>query len=144
MAEPWVPTKVSGNFKLTRVRNNSGDLRCYDFDYLDRPWAPDPRLRQIVVRATDPKGRVAQVAILTDDLRRSAQEIIALMFRRWLQENDFKYLDKHFGINQITSYRVIEYDQLRNQVKDRQIKSGQRKVGKDADKKRGGNRRDCY
>ena len=129
VAEPWVPTKVSGNFKLTRVRNNSGDLRCYDFDYLDRPWAPDPRLRQIVVRATDPKGRVAQVAILTDDLRRSAQEIIALMFRRWLQENDFKYLDKHFGINQITSYRVIEYDQLRNQVKDRQIKSGQRKVG---------------
>ena len=22
---------------------------------------------------------------------------------RWVQENDFKYLDKHFGINQITS-----------------------------------------
>ena len=33
------------------------------------------------------------------------------MFGRWLQENDVKYLDKHFGINQITSYRVIEYDQ---------------------------------
>ena len=50
------------------------------------------------------------------------------MFQRWLQENDFKYLDKHFGINQITSYRVIEYDQLRDKVKDRQIKSSQRKL----------------
>ena len=28
------------------------------------------------------------------------------MFNRWLQENDFKYRDKHFGINQITSYLV--------------------------------------
>jgi hypothetical protein len=30
------------------------------------------------------------VAILTDDLERSAAEIIQLMFQRWLQENDFK------------------------------------------------------
>ena len=28
------------------------------------------------------------------------------MFSRWIQENVFKYLDKHFGINQITSYRT--------------------------------------
>ena len=127
VAEPWDSTKVSGSMKMTRTRNHSKDLRTYDFQYRDEIWEKDPRLRRIVVRATNDRGRVVQVAILTDDLLRPAPEIIELMFRRWLQENDFKYLDKHFGINQITSYRVIEYDQLKGHVKDRQIKSGQRK-----------------
>ena len=56
-----------------------------------------------------------------------AAEIIKLMFQRWLQENDFKYLDKHFGINQITSYQSIEYEKLKGQVEDREIKSAARK-----------------
>ena len=47
------------------------------------------------------------------------------MFCRWVQENDFKYLDKHFGINQITSYGVLDYEELREQVEDRQVRSAQ-------------------
>ena len=35
------------------------------------------------------------------------EEPIHLMFSRWLQENDFKYMEKHFGINRITSYRKL-------------------------------------
>jgi hypothetical protein len=52
-------------------------------------------------------------------------EIIRLIFNRWIQENDFKYLDKHYGINQLTSYRVIPYEQLKGQVTDREVISGQ-------------------
>jgi hypothetical protein len=56
------------------------------------------------------------------------------MFRRWLQENDFKYLDKHFGINQITSYRSIAYGELAEGLQDRQMPSHayleERKIGK--------------
>lgn len=81
-----------------------------------------------MVQATDDKGRTIQVAILTDDLKRAAIEIIHLMFQRWLQENDFKYLDKHFGINQIPSYRSIEYEKLKGQVQDREVKSAARKA----------------
>ena len=128
VAGKWEAAQVSGSLKLTRLRNHSGDLRTCSFEYLDQAWEKDPRLRRIIVQATDAKDRVVQVAILTDDFSRAAQEIIRLMFARWLQENDFKYLDKHFGINQITSYRVIEYDQLRDKVKDRQIQSRQRKL----------------
>ncbi len=29
--------------------------------------------------------------------------ISVMMLKRWLQENDFKYLAQHFGINQLTS-----------------------------------------
>ncbi len=113
---------------LTRSRNSSTDLRLYRFEYVERPWEKNGRLRQIVVQATDDKGRTIQVAILTDDLQRAAIETIKLMFQRWLQENDFKYLDKHFGINQITSYRFIEYEKLKAQVEDRAVKSAARKA----------------
>ena len=50
------------------------------------------------------------------------------MFCRWVQENDFKYLDKHFGINQITSYGVVGYEQLHEQVEDRQVRSARVKA----------------
>jgi len=49
---------------------------------------------------------------------------VRLMFGRWVQENDFKYLDQHFGINQITSYGVVEYAELKGQLTDRQVESG--------------------
>ena len=128
VAGAWDPQKVSGKTTLTRVRNSSTDLRTYHFEYLDRIWARNPKLRQIVVRATNDRGRTIQVAILTTDLTRAAEQIIKLMFNRWLQENDFKYLDKHFGINQITSYRIIEYAQLKGQLEDREVKSAERKA----------------
>jgi chromosome segregation ATPase len=69
------------------------------------------------------------------DRLRAAAEVIRLIFNRWIQENDFKYLDKHYGINQLTSYRIIRYEQLKGQVTDREVVSGQaqalRQEGKD-------------
>jgi hypothetical protein len=128
VAQPWEAAQVMGKTSMTRCRNSSSDLVLYHFDFLERPWEKNPNLRQMVVQATDERGRTIQVAILTDDFQRAATEIIEVMFKRWLQENDFKYLDKHFGINQITSYRSIEYAQLKGQVEDRQIKSVARKA----------------
>lgn len=122
-AQAWPPAPLSGSFGLERTRNHAGDLRLYRFEYVDRPWATNPSLRQLVVQATNPAGRVVQVAILTDDSQRPAADIIRLMFKRWLQENDFKYLDKHFGLNQLTSYRSIPYQELKDQLTDRQVPS---------------------
>jgi hypothetical protein len=97
-------------------------------EYWDRAWPKDQRLRQIVVPATNPQGRVIQVSILTDDKEADAALIVRLMFKRWLQENDFKYLDKHWGINQITSYGVTRYEELRPEVEDRQVRSAEVKA----------------
>ena len=128
VAQAWEAGKVMGTTTITRFRNSSTDLRSYQFAYVEGAWERNAQLRQIVVQATDDKGRTIQVAILTDDLERSAVEIIRLMFQRWLQENDFKYLDKHFGIIEITSYRSLEYEELKGQVEDREVKSAARKV----------------
>jgi hypothetical protein len=120
----WDETQVSGQCVLERTRNRAVDRQTYHFRYRDQKWAADPRWRQLIVQATHPNGRTVEVAILTDDQERPAAQIVRLMFGRWVQENDFKYLDQHFGINQITSYGVLSYAELKGQLTDRQIQSG--------------------
>jgi hypothetical protein len=121
---PWDPKQRSGQYTLERTRNDAQDKRVYRFEYLDQDWAKNSKMRQLIVRATNPHERTIEVAILTDDRQRAASQIIYLMFNRWTQENDFKYLDEHFGINQITSYASVAYERLKDQVEQKQIKSG--------------------
>jgi hypothetical protein len=120
----WKESQVSGQCVIQRVRNHSADRESYQFRYIDQKWAVDPRWRQLIVRATHPSGRKGEVSILTEDHTRAAAELVRLMFGRWVQENDFKYSDLHFGFKQITSYGVIGYAQLKPQLTDRQIQSG--------------------
>ena len=114
---------MSGAFGLERVRNHAQDVRLYQFSYHDGKWAANPALRQIVVRATNPAGETVQLAVLTDDLTRPAESIVRLIFNRWIQENDFKYLNQHFGLNQLTSYRSVPCATLRAKLTDRLVPS---------------------
>jgi hypothetical protein len=124
---PWDPQKCAGQYALERTRNHAQDKRIYRFEYLDQDWAKNPKMRQLIVRATNPQGGTVQVGMLTDDRQRAAAQILYLMFNRWTQENDFKYLDEHWGINQITSYASVAYERLKDQVQQKQIKSGEYK-----------------
>jgi len=120
--------KCDGQFCFSRLRNHAIDHRLYSFAYMDKRWERDPAIRKLIVIATNPKGKTVEVSILCTDLDRNAQEVITLIFRRWLQENDFKYLDKHYGINQITSYATVSYEKLRETIEDKQEQSAQRKA----------------
>ncbi|MDA3833993.1 MAG: hypothetical protein PF495_11405 [Spirochaetales bacterium] len=124
----WNPSKKNGEFVLRRPKNSSTHLKDYHFQYIDRPWKKDPSIRQIIVKATNPNNRTIEVSVLASDPTRDAQWIITAIFSRWVQENDFKYLDIHFGINQITSYAVLSYKKLRGLVEDKQVKSGKLKA----------------
>jgi transposase len=124
----WDSSQKSGQFILRKPKNSSTHLKDYCFQYCDRPWSKDTSIRQIIVKATNPKSRTIEVAVLASDPQRDARWIITSIFSRWLQENDFKYLDTHFGINQITSYAVLSYKKLRGLVEDRQVKSGKLKA----------------
>lgn len=127
-APSWNSEQVGGTFPLQRSRNRAADVLTYTFEYIEEPWEKDPRMRRLRVQAVNPKGNTIEVGVLTDDWQRPAPEIIELIFRRWIQENDFKYLDKHFGINEITSYAVIPYKQMEAHLKDKQMKSGEHKA----------------
>ena len=45
------------------------------------------------------------------------------MFNRWLQENDFGYLNRHLGINELTSRAHEPYASIGHHLEDRQIQS---------------------
>jgi len=120
----WDESRRSGQYMLQRTRNHAQDKRAYRFEYIDQSWAKNPKMRQLIVLATNPKGRRVEVGILTDDKQRPAAQIVHLIFNRWIQENDFKYLDEHFGINQITSYASVAYERLEVRLEEKQIKSG--------------------
>ncbi len=122
------PAKVKGSFTIAKKRNHREDLLIYGFSYMDEAFAKNSDLRKIIVKATNHKGKSVEVAIITTDKNRNAEEIITLMFNRWLQENDFKYLIKHFGIEEITSYSSNPYQQLKGLIEDKDIKSGKYKA----------------
>ena len=112
------------SLSLYRAKNSSKDLKRYHFFYCDKRWSKQNDIRQIIVKAINPNNRSIIVSILCNDLKRCAKDIINLMFDRWIQENDFKYLDVHFGINEITSYAVLSYKEIKKHLKDKQEKSG--------------------
>jgi hypothetical protein len=120
----WPPAGgITGSMVIERPRNRAEDVCSCHLEYWDQAWPKNQQLRQVVVQATNPRRRIIQVSILSDDKEAVAVQMIRLMFGRWVQENDFKCLDKHLGINQITSYGVSGYDELRQQVTDRQRRS---------------------
>ncbi len=127
-SQGWDSEKVSGRFIMERSRNNAKDTQKYLFEYVEEDWKKNEKMRLFRVLATNPKGRQIEVGVLTDDKDRASREVIELIFKRWLQENDFKYLDDHFGINQITSYSVFPYRRLEGHVNDKQMKSGKYKA----------------
>ena len=124
----WDALAQTGHFCMHRSRNRANDLKAYHFEYQSQPWSKNPAMHLIRVRATNPSGRTIELGILTDEAERPAQELIWLMFHRWLQENDFKYMEKHFGINQITSYASYSYEEIAKALEDRQMKSGEYKA----------------
>jgi hypothetical protein len=118
----------AGSYSLYRAKNSRQDLQRFDFQYLEEPWPRCETIRRVIVRASHPNGHCIQVSILSNALDRCVTDLITLMFSRWLQENDFKYLDTHFGINEITAYASIPYKELSQTIADKQVKSGQYKA----------------
>jgi len=115
--------RANGSMIMERARNHSRDLRSYHFEWIEEAWAKHTSWRRFIVRATNPEGREIEVSILCDDSKREAENIIGSIFNRWLQENDFKYLNAHFGINQITSYQSVPYSELKDDLEDRTMKN---------------------
>ena len=125
----WNAQRSDGSFFILRHHNSSRDMpRMYHFQYHDERWDKNSGIRRLIVHASNPQGKRITVSVLCTDMKRDADQIILLIFNRWIQENDFKYLDKHFGINQITSYDTINYHELRDGLKDKQIVNGTHKA----------------
>tara|TARA_B110000902_G_scaffold265976_1_gene352001 strand:- start:122 stop:2521 length:2400 start_codon:yes stop_codon:yes gene_type:complete len=106
----WDDTKATVDFQKFRTRNKADDLKEYLFSCQETTWSKMTEMRRFIVRAINPSGRSIQLSILCSNPDIIMQEAVLLMFNRWLQENDFKYLNAHFGLNQLTSYAVKNFE----------------------------------
>jgi len=77
-----------------------------------------------------------QTAIITTDYKNNNAKIASTMFSRWSQENFFKYMMKHFGIDRLTDYKLEEINETINVVNpehrelERQIRSKNSKLSR--------------
>jgi len=126
----WDESAGAHAFDELKTRNNSGDLLCYRFRWQEHPWPREPRFQRLIVRAHNPAGRRIEVAILTSDPQRDRRSVIGAMFNRWLQENDFGYMDRHVGINELTSRSHETYASIAESLDDRYVLSRQYKAFK--------------
>ncbi len=127
--DAWIDDdKITLSGHLTRVRNNKNDVKTIHFQYQDGEWEKNKDIRKIIVRFPDrDTNDTLEVSILTDDKQRNCFEIIKLMLNRWVQENGFKYLRSHFGLDQITSYQYNEYQDIASAVNDKNTESAKYK-----------------
>ena len=110
-------------FRRYRARNHARDLKMYLFECREEPWRRDPAVRRILVRATNPRGRTIHVAVLCTDPGESVERIVWLIFNRWIQENDFRLLDRHFGLGELTSYASKAVAEAAGQLRDMPVDS---------------------
>ena len=114
---------------IVKVRNNKRDTKLISYGYQEYKWNKNDKIRQLIVILPEKKGAdFIEVSILTDDFSRDAVQIINLILNRWIQENDFKYLITHFGLDQITSYLFDAYKDIADTVTDKEHISGQYKA----------------
>ncbi len=119
----WDEKSDTQCFEYLRARNNAEDLRCYRFRWQEHPWSREPRFQRLIVRAVNPGGREIEVAILTSDPDRDRPSVIRALFNRWIQENDFGYMNRHVGINELTSRAHQSYASIGGELDDRQVQS---------------------
>ena len=118
--DKWDKDAGHGKGSIVRDKNKKGNTKLLHYIYQEKTWDKEPGMRQIIVRVLDKKWNVQiELSIVTDDKDRDAIEIITLMLSRWVQENDFKYMIKHFGLNQITAYAFTDYRALRDKIEDK-------------------------
>jgi len=68
-----------------------------------------PKIRVREIRKLTETGH--QTAIVTTDYHSNTVQIASTMFSRWSQENFFKYMMQHYGIDRLIDYKIEKIDE---------------------------------
>lgn len=116
-----------GRFTIVRKRNNRSDKIKVRISWREQAWAKVPGARRLIVRIRRSGSEMIEVSIVSNESSMSAEQIIRLMLNRWLQENDFTYLTRHFGIDQLGGRSFDSYAAIADELEDRQVESREHK-----------------
>ncbi len=118
------PYQHDGNFPMTLQGNSSRDQRKQvKVDWREQKWDRFANGRRFIVRVKHASGQNGEVAIVTSHPTMPAEKVIRLMLSRFLQENDFSYLNRHVGINELTARKFDRYQAIAHELKDRDVDS---------------------
>ena len=121
------------NFIIQRPKNNSKDIKTWDIRFIkDESWNKIDGFYRLIVKIKPPKkGNIEQpeceLSILSNGYI-SDLDAVKAMLNRWVQENDFKYMIEHFGLNEITSYKYYSYSDIKNILKEKEFKEDIQKL----------------
>ena len=117
----WDNNETPHCFFLQKLGNDSNQPVIYKIEFIERKWEKDGTFRQFITRIQKPKSDVTEVSILSDCKQNTGKNIVQWMLNRWIQENDFLYEIRCFGINYITSYGHVSYTQIVDTLEDREV-----------------------
>ena len=112
--------------KINLTRNGELDTVTHTVSYVRRSWAKKPSFSQFIVMLGKPGKDPVELSVICTDSDRSDADCLIPILRRWLQENDFMFLDR-LGINEITSYKSFSYEEIAEGLQDREMASKERK-----------------
>ena len=121
----WDENKAINEFKIHRRKNHSEDIRTWDVKFFkDEAYSKIPGFYRLIVKITPPgkEIRTLEVSVLSNGRLDDGTAVFA-MLNRWIQENDFKYMIRHFGLNEITSYQALEYVDIRELLSEKNVVS---------------------
>lgn len=116
-----------GKFTIVRRRNNRTDRIKIRVRWREQTWDKFPGARRLIVRIRRPDTAEIEVSIVTNHASMSAERPIGLMLGRWLQENDFTYLGRHFGIDELGGRKFDSYAEIADELEDRGVESREHK-----------------
>ena len=118
------PHRQKGHFSMKLLGNSSRDQRqSVTGAWQEQKWEPFLNGRRFILRVNRASGQGAEVAIVTNHPTMPAEDVCRLMLSRFLQENDFSYLNRHVGINELTARKFDRYSAIAHQLQDRQVQS---------------------
>jgi hypothetical protein len=132
---------LSTTFTRYRYKNHRKSRKKYTFHCQEGVWEKERSWRRLIVRAENDLGKSLEVSILTNNPHMDVRDVVWAIFNRWLQENDFKYLDEKYGINELDSrarskFKTVaasfddldvdcpEYRELKKQLQDKETQLG--------------------
>jgi hypothetical protein len=114
-------------FSIVRYKNSNDDAYAYTVKYVKAVWEKDSSFVQYTVKLIKNGDDFIELSIICADMNADDQKCIYSMLKRWVQENDMLALIK-LGINQITSYSSFSYEEIAENIADKECKN--KKYGK--------------
>jgi hypothetical protein len=113
------------HFRTSRYRNSFQDTISSEFNCIRYPFEKIPGYDRIIVRARADGKEDLEVSVLINGDVFSTEEAVTAIFSRWVQECDFLYEIRHFGLNQITSYDFEDYGSLEESLLEKAVESNE-------------------